>query len=101
MNPASEPKTNAPGAALRPAYLEAFVEASKILNSTLDLDHLLDLILEVATLQLRVDRGTVWLVDTAAGEVRARVSQGLESSVLRLKIGQGFAGTVAETGETI
>lgn len=82
-------------------HLAALVEASKILNSTLDLDRLLELILEVATRELGTDRGTVYLVDKQAGELRARISQGLESKVLRVKIGQGISGKVAETGETI
>ena len=86
---------------LRPAYLTALVEASKILNSTLDLDHLLELILQVATKELRADRGTVWLVYAQERELRARISQGLESRILRLPVGQGIAGQVAATGETI
>lgn len=89
------------GAPLHAAYLTALVEASKILNSTLDLDLLLELILEVATKELRADRGTVYLVDAGAGELQARISQGLESRILRLKIGQGIAGQVAQTGETV
>ncbi len=82
-------------------HLAALVEASKILNSTLDLDRLLELILELATRELGADRGTVYLVDKQQGELRARISQGLESRVLRVKIGQGISGKVAETGETI
>ena len=102
---ATQSETNrlreAEAAHLRPAYLTALVEASKILNSTLDLDHLLELILQVATKELGADRGTVWLVYPKDGELRARISQGLESRTLRLMIGQGLAGKVAETGETI
>jgi hypothetical protein len=59
---------------LRAAYLTALVEASKIVNSTLDLDRLLELILEVATKELSADRGTVYMVDAAAGELQARIS---------------------------
>src|SRR3990170_8817954 len=91
----------AEAAHLRPAYLTALVEASKILNSTLDLDHLLELILQVATKELVADRGTVWLVFPKERELRARISQGLESRILRLPMGQGLAGQVAATGETI
>src|SRR3990172_9926167 len=91
----------AEGAHLRPAYLTALVEASKILNSTLDLDHLLELILQVATKELGADRGTVWLVYPKERELRARISQGLESPILRLPIGQGLAGQGAATGETV
>ena len=86
---------------LKVGHLRALVEASKILNSTLDLNRLLGLILEVATNELKADRGTLFLVDKEAGELRARISQGLDSRVLRVKIGQGLSGSVAASGETI
>jgi sigma-B regulation protein RsbU (phosphoserine phosphatase) len=82
-------------------HLRALVEASKILNSTLDLDQLLGIILDVAKNELQADRGTVYLVHKPSGEIRARISQGMESRILRVKIGEGIAGKVAETGETI
>lgn len=95
-------------ASLKKEHLAALVEASQTLNSTLDLDRLLELILEVATRQLTADRGTVWLVDHEAGELQARISQGEEGRVLqaagvafRVKIGEGIAGSVALTGETV
>ena len=88
-------------AQLQMPHLRALVEASKILNSTLDLDRLLELILEVATRELRADRGTVYLLDKKAGELYARIAQGMESRILRVKIGQGISGQVAATGETV
>src|SRR3990167_8406219 len=97
LQPSAEPET----APLQMAHLTALVEASKILNSTLDLDRLLGLILEVATRELGADRGTVYLLDKQAGELRARIAQGLESRILRVKVGEGISGKVAETGETI
>ena len=86
---------------LQMPHLRALVEASKILNSTLDLDHLLELILEVATREMQADRGTVYLLDKQAGELRARIAQGLETRILRVKVGEGISGKVAETGETV
>src|SRR3990172_9930664 len=88
-------------AQLQMPHLRALVEASKILNSTLVLDRLLELILEVATRELRADRGTVYLVFKEAGEIRARIAQGMETRILRVKIGEGISGKVAETGETV
>ncbi len=82
-------------------HLRALVDASKILNSTLDLDRLLELILEVATRELGADRGTVYLLDKKAGELRARIAQGVETRILRVKLGQGISGMVAVTGETV
>lgn len=95
-------------ASLTKEHLASLVEASQVLNSTLDLDRLLELILDVATRQLTADRGTVWLVDSRAGDLQARVSQGAEGQVLRssgaagrVKIGEGIAGSVAQTGESV
>jgi phosphoserine phosphatase RsbU/P len=104
-----DPPPNAAGAPaesplqslLQVPHLHALVDASKILNSTLDLDRLLELILEVAVRELGADRGTVYLVDKEAGEIRARIAQGMESRILRVKIGQGISGQVAATGETV
>ncbi|MGH9783400.1 MAG: GAF domain-containing protein, partial [Terriglobia bacterium] len=99
---AGPPTASATGPAPLPvAHLTALVEASKILNSTLDLDRLLELILEVATRELQADRGTVYLLDKKAGELRARIAQGMETRILRVKIGQGISGQVAATGETV
>jgi len=96
--PAASATVQAP---LQVAHLKALIEASKILNSTLDLDRLLELILEVATRELHADRGTVYLLDKKAGELRARIAQGMETRILRVKIGQGISGQVAATGETV
>ncbi|MBI1955129.1 MAG: GAF domain-containing protein, partial [Acidobacteria bacterium] len=102
---ASQPEEHLPKAPdssqLRITHWMALAEASKILNSTLDLDRLLELILEVATHELGAERGTVYLLDKQAGELRARISQGLETRLLRVKVGQGLAGKAAQTGETI
>ena len=86
---------------LQEPHLRALVDASKILNSTLDLDRLLELILEVATREMGADRGTVYLLDKQAGELRARIAQGVETRILRVKVGQGISGQVAATGEAI
>ena len=53
---------------LNVGHLRTLVEASKILNSTLELDPLLGIILEVATRELHADRGTVYLLDKPSGK---------------------------------
>ena len=100
-NPEGKPSEGSTHALLQVAHLRALVDASKILNSTLDLDRLLELILEVATRELGADRGTVYLVDKRAGELRARIAQGVETRILRVKMGQGISGMVAVTGDSI
>ncbi len=81
--------------------LESLMEASKMLNSTLNLDRLLKLILELATKNLHADRGTIYLVDNARKELWSKVLKGHELVEIRLPIGMGIAGHVAKTGKTI
>jgi signal transduction histidine kinase len=77
------------------------VEASKIVNSTIDIDTLLDTILRVATQSTSADRGTLYLVDEQASELWSKVAQGNNMVEIRLPLGKGLAGYVAKTGETI
>jgi sigma-B regulation protein RsbU (phosphoserine phosphatase) len=83
------------------ALLRSLVEASKMLNSTLDLDQLLKLILQVATENTGADRGTIYLVDKKRKEIWSRVSNGAEIVEIRLPLSQGIAGHVASTGEIV
>ncbi|OGU74993.1 MAG: hypothetical protein A3G43_08035 [Ignavibacteria bacterium RIFCSPLOWO2_12_FULL_56_21] len=93
-----EQRVNIEGRMLR---LHKLTEASKSINSTLDLDKLLTRILEAATSSLDADRGTVYLVDDIKKELWSKVLQGSNMAEIRLPIGKGIAGVVAETGETI
>ena len=81
--------------------LQRLIEASKIINSTLNLDELLELILNAATQSIEADRGTLYLVDDIKKELWSKVHQGTDMVEIRLPIGKGLAGYVAETGETI
>ncbi len=82
-------------------HLARIVEASKIVNSTLDIDTLLDTILRVATQSTAADRGTLYLVDEQANELWSKVAQGKNMVEIRLPLGKGLAGYVAKTGETM
>jgi len=77
------------------------IEASRTVNSTIDLDELLKRILKAATDSLHADRGTLYLVDEAAGEIWSKIMQGKTIVEIRLPMGKGLAGYVAKTGETI
>lgn len=81
--------------------LESLIEASKLLNTTLDLDELLKVILNLATKNLNADRGTIYLIDHDRKELWSRVLKGKELVEIRLPLGTGIAGSVAETGETV
>ncbi|MHB8834276.1 MAG: GAF domain-containing protein, partial [Candidatus Methylomirabilia bacterium] len=81
--------------------LGRLIAASKIVNSTLDLDRLLALILETASEGVGADRGTLYLVDDSGRELWSKVLQGEDMVEIRLPLGTGIAGYVAQTGESI
>ncbi len=81
--------------------LSKLIEASKIVNSTLDLEKLLGLILDAAVKSTDADRGTVYLVDSIKQELWSKVFGGENMIEIRLPIGKGIAGAVAQLGETI
>jgi sigma-B regulation protein RsbU (phosphoserine phosphatase) len=81
--------------------LEQLVEASKHLNSTLNLEEVLDRILETALRIVDGDRGTVYVVEEKRRELWSRVVTGTERFEIRLPLGKGIAGYVAATGETL
>jgi sigma-B regulation protein RsbU (phosphoserine phosphatase) len=81
--------------------LSLLFEATRLLNSTLDLAELLELILRIARTEVKADRGTVFLVEKQKKELWSIVAQGLESQEIRIPFGRGVAGHVAETGEML
>ena len=81
--------------------LESLIDASQVLNSTFDLVRLLGLILDLATKNLDADRGTIYLIDEAKKELWSLVFKGTKEVEIRLPIGTGIAGYVAQTGETL
>lgn len=81
--------------------LSALISASKTINSALELEEVLDRILLTATENVKADRGTIYLVDELTDEIWSKVLQGEEKLEIRLPMGQGLAGYVAQTGEVI
>ena len=81
--------------------LNMLIEASKIVNSAIEIDKLLKLILEAASRSIDADRGTLYLLDTATGELWSKVAQGNNIVEIRLPVGKGLAGYVAKTGEVV
>jgi len=71
------------------------------LGTTLDLDQLLELILEKITDLLDADRATLYLLDESKGELVSRIAVGDAIRSVRMRVGEGIAGTVARTGKTI
>src|SRR5438128_2284777 len=83
------------------ARLHRILEASKLLNSTLDLAELTSIILRIVRDEVGTDRGTVFVVERTRGVLHSLFAQGVEGQQLVIPIGKGIAGIVASTGETI
>lgn len=81
--------------------LSLLFEATRLLNSTLDLAELLELILKIARQEVKADRGSVFLVDAKQKELWSIVAFGLDHQEIRIPWGKGIAGHVAETAETV
>jgi sigma-B regulation protein RsbU (phosphoserine phosphatase) len=80
--------------------LRTLVEASKLINSSIEPNALFASILTVARNELHVERGTLYFVDDQKQEIWTKIAGELASEI-RLPIGKGLAGTVAATGEAV
>jgi len=81
--------------------LSLLFEATRLLNSTLDLAELLELILKIARNEVGADRGSVFLVDQKSNELWSIVASGLDHQEIRVPFGRGVSGYVAVTGEIV
>lgn len=81
--------------------LQQIINASKLINSALDLDELLKVILDVALKIVDGENGTVYLVDKKRHELWSKVLEASEPVNIRLPLGKGIAGYVGATGDTL
>jgi len=79
--------------------LEIILDVTRRLMSVTDLDSLLHLMAEATRELLAADRATIFIVDSDRGELWSRVA--LDAAEIRIPLGTGIAGTVAERGEVI
>jgi signal transduction histidine kinase/putative methionine-R-sulfoxide reductase with GAF domain len=80
--------------------LDAVRELGRVLGATLDLDRLLVVLLEKVTELLDAERATIFLVEPS-GELISTVAQGGKIEPIRLQAGEGIAGWVAQSGDTV
>jgi sigma-B regulation protein RsbU (phosphoserine phosphatase) len=79
-----------------------FIETSKLLNSTLNLDELLGIILDLTAKAMEAQAGSLVLMDMKREELELYISAGGGiTKKLNLKMGEGFAGWVAEHKEPV
>jgi len=81
-----------------------FMETSKLLNSTLELEELLDIILELISKAMEASFSSISLLDKKTQELNLYLYTGKkqeEKKKLSLKLGQGIAGWVALNQEPV
>ncbi len=81
--------------------LQLIIEAAQLTNSNIKLDQVLSSIVQAVSLLTQADRGTLYIVDYPNHEIWSKVIRGEDIEEIRLDIGQGLAGWVAQTGEII
>ncbi len=81
--------------------LQTLIETVRLLNSTLDLKSLLEIILEVVRAEIDVERISVFVVDRSQNTLRPLVAQEMPNEEISPPVGIGVAGTVAATGEIL
>jgi diguanylate cyclase (GGDEF)-like protein len=93
-----------PGTGRSPGEVTVFHELGKALTSTLELEQVLRTIMEKIDEFLRPDTWSMLLVDEAKQELYFELAIGKGAQALkdvRIKIGQGIAGWVAQHGEAV
>ncbi len=96
----SRPDGAPPGGTLRPQELEAFLHASQVLASSLDLPQSLQAIATQAAAVSGIPTVRLFLLDEATHLLRCRIGVGLPVEVeqdLAVAVGEGLVGEVAAT----
>jgi serine phosphatase RsbU (regulator of sigma subunit)/anti-sigma regulatory factor (Ser/Thr protein kinase) len=83
--------------------LNALQSVSGALTSNIALDDLLRLIVNKLVETIQAERGTLFLVDAERGECWSKIMLETNDALpeIRLKLGEGIAGHVAQTGEAL
>jgi signal transduction histidine kinase/putative methionine-R-sulfoxide reductase with GAF domain len=81
--------------------LHAIMEIAWAVSSTLHVDTLLPRIMGKVSELMKAERGTFFVVDAQRGELWSKVVQGGAPRDISLRIGDGIAGWVAQSGQCV
>ncbi len=81
--------------------LEGIQEIGRALGSTLNLDRLLVLIMDKITELMHAERSTLFIIDEENRQLWSKIAQGETSREIRIDLGEGIAGWVAQSGQSI
>ncbi len=85
--------------------LSSLIEVNELIGSSLDLDTILENVMTISKKVMNADASSLMLIDERTNELVYQVALGTVGEKLkkevRLKMGQGIAGTVAEEGKPL
>jgi signal transduction histidine kinase/putative methionine-R-sulfoxide reductase with GAF domain len=81
--------------------IDAVRELGRVLGATLDLDRLLVVLLETVTQLLDAERATIFLASDDGQSLESKFAQGGAIATIKLRLGEGIAGWVAQSGATV
>lgn len=79
------------------AVLRALLDVSKALNSNIQLDSILSVIVDHTIKILKADRGRLFLYDERKNELWSKITHGIKTKKINVPIGKGIVGDVAKT----
>lgn len=83
----------------RTVNLSMLMDSARSIMAEKGLDNLLMLIMQSVTQVMSADRSTLFMVDLEKNQIWSKVAQG--TTEIRIPLGQGIAGHVAQSGETL
>src|SRR5215475_7507469 len=98
---ATEEPVKAPESAVETSRFRLLSEAVGALNSALSYSEMLGVIMNLVPRQLGCERATLYLTQDSEESIKSEVTLGAEGLKIHLKKGQGLAGWVAETGQSL
>ena len=81
--------------------LSLLLDVGAMLAREVELDALLGMLGSRIAAAMQAERATIYLVDAATGDLRSRVADLPEMPEIRLPVGKGIAGFVADKGEVV
>lgn len=81
--------------------VRAMADIGIAMSSVVDLDILLEIIMHKVTELMQAERSTLFLYDSESQELFSKLAQGITLKEIRLKMGEGIAGYVAQTCEPL
>jgi adenylate cyclase len=81
--------------------LQSFLDMSEIATLTEGIEDLIERVVVTASQVLDADRASLFLLDPHAGELWSKVAEGVGHKEIRLPVGRGVAGWVAQHGEVL